>query len=228
MKPIIASLLVLLLASCRTTADYQTASYQNAIFAIAGVQGCSEANSGDAVEAQIGIVTCDDFSLSYDYGKYGFRGPQTLEESFEASFAAYHYTKFFELTHIDPKVQKLFIDSVELVNVYEASAVTDSTLFDCSTCNVVAELLFKQKTYLYPTTMNENLVQAAKKQPVQQYTSAGQQIKLYTDATDKQGAVIKPENYQRKDDYLSVTVLETTKKPSEVEKILRSIHLVDQ
>lgn len=226
MKYLVVVLCICMGYSCSTTSKYQKATYQNSIFSMAGVEGCTEANSGDAIDAQIGIVTCEDFTLSYDYGRYGYRGPKTLEESFEASFRAYHYTKFFELTHIDPKVQKLFIDSVQLLKVHKSEAIADSTMFDCGTCNVSAELIFKQRTYFFPTTMNEALVSGGENQGVEVVLTPSQQTKLFVDGAGKQGAVIKLTNHGRKDDYLSVSVIATGKKEADIQKILKSIQLL--
>lgn len=78
--------------------------------------------------------------------------PLSLEESFMNAFNAYHYNKFFDKVMMDPKVKKIFRDSVQLIEIFPLKDKNDS---GCSNCNVMAKLKFKKKVFDFPVQMSE-------------------------------------------------------------------------
>ena len=96
--------------------------------------------------------------------------PIPLSESFMDAFRAYHYNKFFDEVMMDPKVKKIFRDSVTLVDINPIT-VSDST--SCKNCNVIAKIKFKKKVFDFPVQMNQSMVDKH-----QCYT-------LYTESNDR-------------------------------------------
>lgn len=80
--------------------------------------------------------------------------PVNIEARFFQTFRAYHYHKFFELIHVDPKVQPLFRDSVKVLEVLPSTAKVDAReLFECKPCNAKAVLQFRYRKFVYPATI---------------------------------------------------------------------------
>lgn len=107
------------------------------------------------VDSQIGTIICDGIVLSYDYGLYSNNGPLTLDESFEKSFYAYHYSKFFDAIFIDEKLRESFKDSVKIIKVEEGIS-KDKYIVNCRNCNATAHLLFNETIFYYPFTFNKD------------------------------------------------------------------------
>ncbi|NNF36015.1 MAG: hypothetical protein HKN68_18040 [Saprospiraceae bacterium] len=78
--------------------------------------------------------------------------PLSLEESFMNAFNAYHYNKFFDKVMMDPKVKKIFRDSVQLVDIFPTEG---KNVTGCSNCNVLAKIKFKKKVFDFPVQMSE-------------------------------------------------------------------------
>src|SRR5690606_26790754 len=77
--------------------------------------------------------------------------PVNIEARFFETFRGYHYHKFFELVHVDPKVYGLFRDSVTVLEVLPATALVDAReLFECKPCNAKAVLQFRFRKFVYP------------------------------------------------------------------------------
>lgn len=208
---------------CRSSKKLTTIGFENELFGIATVTGCAEGHSGDAVDSQVGKITCEEVVLSYNYGKYGPKGPMTAVESFEQSFKNYHYSKFLELTHIDPKLYKIFKDSATIVSILPAAEVTKETLFECGTCNAVATIDFLGERWYYPTTVNIN--QLTDPAGLEAYISDNTSLKLYTTETGQQAATLTPIPTTRLTDYLSITVTEGKLSKEKQRNLLRSIRL---
>lgn len=75
--------------------------------------------------------------------------PLTVEEEFENAFKGNYYAKFFEKIHIDSKLYKLFRDSVSLLTVTDTNQLV-KPLFNCSACNKLATLKFRNREYCFP------------------------------------------------------------------------------
>lgn len=103
----------------------------------------------DGMDSKVGTAKCGEIVFDYDYGKYSFSGPVTEEESFILAFNANYYAKFFEIIHIEAKLNRLFRDSVTLVYVADKSK-EDKVIFQCLPCNKVAKIKFRGRSYLYP------------------------------------------------------------------------------
>ena len=209
---------------CGSTKQLSNESLDNELFVITGVTGCKESHSGTAVDSQIGEIHCEDVSFAYDYGRYGAVGPRTAEEDFRAAFDTYHFTKFFELVHIDKKVQPIFRDSVEVMKLYKKDGFSESTLYDCSTCNVVAALNFKGSTFYYPTTINMDQLENPPN-GIEYFEEDGQVTKLFKDATGRIGAVIAKAPFRRNRDYLSISITESDLSTQQQKVLLQHIQL---
>ena len=79
--------------------------------------------------------------------------PIPLEMVFTQEFYAVHYNKFFDRVLLDPKVKKLFRDSVTIREVVVLEGPSDS--ISCSNCNVVAKLEFKKSIFDFPAQMSD-------------------------------------------------------------------------
>ncbi|MBK9737862.1 MAG: hypothetical protein IPO92_24170 [Saprospiraceae bacterium] len=50
--------------------------------------------TGQGIDSQVGTVSCGDVSLNYDYGRFSYPGPITLEEDFINGFKGVFHVKF--------------------------------------------------------------------------------------------------------------------------------------
>jgi len=207
-------------AGCSSVKDLSSSGFNNDIFSIKGVSNCKESHSGDAVDSQIGNITCDEANFFYDYGKFGARGPQSDIEGFRDAFDAVYYAKFFDLVHIDTKVRPIFKDSVIVTGVMDNSGSHD-LLFDCKTCSKVAALLFKKHTFYYPFD-----IKASDSNDLQIVDDNGQRIKLYTNFEKQLAAKVSWLPDRRNSDYLAISVKGSKVPKSELESLLSSIRLV--
>ena len=221
---IAAYISISLLCSCGSTKQSYTKGYENDLLTVQHVTQCKEGHSGDAVDSRIGKIVCREATLTYDYGRYGSRGPTTAVEYFEEGFKNYHYSKFFELTHIDSKLHKVFVDSVAILSVVAASEVSEPTLHDCGTCNAVAKIDFLGQLFYYPTT-----VSAAQMAPTPdvELTMVGTELrrKIYETDTGQLAATLTPVPRKRKSNYLSISISTDTNDRKLEQLILRSIRL---
>lgn len=122
----------------------------NDLFTIGGDCNFKE---GTGFDSKVGTVQCGDIIFDYDYGKYANAGPITLAEGFMRAFNANYYAKFFEIIHIEAKLNRLFRDSVSVVNIVDKVEDT-KTIFQCQVCSKVANLKFRGRTYGYPFQLN--------------------------------------------------------------------------
>ena len=213
------------MTACKTKqSGLNSGAFENEIFSIAGVTGCKESHSGDAVDSQIGQINCDNISFSYDYGMYGARGPQTPKEQFRASFDSYHYSKFFEIIHIDSKVQELFKDSILVENVVLAEKNTKKLLFDCKPCNAVAHITFRGKSFYYPTTMNKTSLEKDYSK-IKFLTTDNQLIKTYSSKEGELAVKVANMPDRRNKPYLSLAVKSSDLPKKSQRPILESTRL---
>lgn len=197
--------------------------FENNYFGVAGVN-CIEKTNPNAIDSYVGTLDCGCVTFNYDYGRYGNPGPLTRKEEFRNAFDAYHHIKFFKNRMIDPKVNKLFLDSVQVVDV-RRKLKTDKLMIDCETCNASAELIFKKDTYLFPFTMNEK--QLDKKEIGVSFSDKGTlQYKYYTDANSKPALYITPiQNRFKKKNCLAMTVAKSECNSDRVNQILQAVYM---
>lgn len=122
----------------------------NDLFLISGDCNFKE---GIGFDSKVGTIQCGDITFNYDYGKNSYSGPVAIEEGFMRAFNANYYAKFFEIIHIEAKLNRLFRDSVSIVNIVDK---TDGmkTIFLCDVCTKVANIKFRGRTYGYPFQFN--------------------------------------------------------------------------
>lgn len=213
------TIMVLGVVSCKST---KTSLADRAIpFGISAIP-CKDVPSTDAIDSQVGHLECDGITISYDYGRYANPGPITPKEEFRRSFDTYHHIKFFEDRMIDPKVYKIFLDSVHVEDV-RLKTDQDNLMFDCDPCNTVAQLTFMGDLYLYPVTFSEK-----------QLDHKGATLeergpflhKYFKDNQGRQVVYISPtKNRFKKKNTLRMTVKESSLAEKEVIQILRSAYI---
>jgi len=214
----------LIFHSCKTQKTMSIDGFQNDFLLIKGLE-CTDAKSPDAIDSRVGTIDCGEISFTYDYGLFSNQGPITPKEEFRRSFDIYHHIKFFEYRMLDPKVYKIFLDSVEVVDVRRKNE-NDKSFFDCEPCNTTAEITFKGDTYFFPLTLSEKqLVQKGYKCT---FEEKGELIyKYYQEEGAMPGLYISPKkNRFKKKNTLSLMVSKTTLSEKEVDEILRSVQLI--
>lgn len=143
---------MIIVASCSSSKMGQSGDKVsgNDLFTIGG--DC-QFKEGTGFDSKVGTVQCGDILFDFDYGKYANAGPITIEEGFMRAFNANYYAKFFEIIHIEAKLNGLFRDSVSIVNIVDKVEDT-KTIFQCQVCTKVANLKFRGRTYGYPFQLN--------------------------------------------------------------------------
>lgn len=214
-------LLAIGISSCKSTKDAVVST--DRAFGIAAVD-CIDIPAEDPIDSQVGRFECDGLSISYDYGRYSNPGPITPKEEFRRSFDTYHHIKFFEDRMIDPKVYKIFLDSVQVEEVREKSP-KDKLMFDCDPCNTVAALTFMGEQYLYPVTFSQKQLDD---KGVTLEERGAFTHKYFIDREGRQAAYITPtKNRFKKKNTLRLTVQESSLAPKEVLRILKSAYIAE-
>jgi len=180
--------------------------------------------SPDGIDSKVGTIDCGDVQFDYDYGKYSNSGPITPIEEFRRMFDTYHHIKFFEMKMIDPKVNKLFLDSVKIIDVRE-KLEDDTLLFECEPCNATAVFTFKKQTNYYPFTLSKKAIEMTGYE-ADLKVEDGFVYKVYQKEGERPGLYIQPEfNRFKKKDCLSVTVNKSNLSDSEIKEILHSLKI---
>jgi len=223
---ILLILVTLVNFSCKTQKPTSGKGFQNSFFGIEAL-ACDETVNPDAIDSKVGTLDCKNISFNYDYGKFSNPGPITPKEEFRRTFDNYHHLRFFEYRMIDKKVYKLFLDSVDVVEVRPKRA-DDTPFFECKTCNIMAEITFKGDTYFFPVTLSEK--QLDQSDYSVSFKEKGANVhKYYQQNNRPTGLYITPKfNRFKKKNTLSLTVKETTLSTEEVERILDSVYLVKE
>lgn len=101
-------------------------------------------------------VTCDEVVLTRikDLDETARNPVKTFEDQFKGVF----YNDFFEQILVEPDVRKMLRKEVVVDIVQLKEDVTGSLLKNCSTCNAVATLHWKDQTHLYPYTADAEII----------------------------------------------------------------------
>lgn len=110
----------------------------------------------------------------------GYPTPTSLEWSFRNAFYAYHYNKFFDQVYMDPKVKKIFRDSVKIIEII-TEIEKDEMKKGCSNCNAIAKLQFKKKVFDFPYQMDEKKMVEVKKYKFNSDTTNGFKSVIFQD-----------------------------------------------
>ncbi len=217
-------LIGLIFHSCKTQKSIAMDGFKNDFLFIEGLE-CVETISPNAIDSRVGTIECATITFTYDYGLYSNPGPITPKEEFRRSFDTYHHIKFFENRMIDPKVYKIFLDSVEVVDV-KRKKDTDKLIFDCEPCNATAEITFKGDTYFFPFTMSEKQLDQEGYRCT--FEEKGDLIyKYYQEDRAFPGLYIAPKkNRFKKKKTLSLVVTKTTMFGKDVDKVLKGVRLI--
>ena len=126
---------------------------------------------------------------------------------------------------IDPKVYKIFLDSVQVIDVRK-KADADKLMFSCDPCNCVALLTFLGETYYYPLTLGENQLDMDGKS-ISFEEKDDFIYKYYQVDGGYSGLYLAPKkNRYKTKNTLSLVVSETTLPQSEIDNILKKVYLV--
>lgn len=219
---IIGCTALLIIVGCKTKKNVAAVTYADGGFTL-GERVCKDM-AGQGMDSRVGTLECSDVTFYYDYGRYSNSGPMTIEEDFRQSFDTYHHTKFFEDRMIDPKVNKLFLDSVQVIDV--RAKADEGLMFPCDPCNAVAEVTFKGDTYYYPFTLSAQQL-SDRGFDAEIYVIGQNTYKIYQEVEQNPGLYVTPtRNRFRKKDCLSLTVKETNLSAKEITTILKSVRLV--
>jgi hypothetical protein len=120
---------------------------------------CTESDSPKGIDSAVKTLNCDGIKLYYDYGMYSNSGPKSLYESFKSSFRSYHHRSFFQKIHMDEKLYRLFIDSVNIISVFKKDD-NEKAMFTCNNCTHIAKLQFKGSDFLFPYQASVDAIQS--------------------------------------------------------------------
>lgn len=209
--------------SCQRNKSLTVDGFQNKYFGIIGLN-CTQTMNPNAIDSKVGTVDCGSISFNFDYGKFSNSGPLTPEEEFRRSFDTYHHIKFFEYRMIDAKVYKIFLDSVEIIEVRRKS-LKDKGFYECEPCNAIAEIKFMGDTYYYPLTLSEK--QLDRSGYTCTFEEKGDLVYKYHQKDNAlPGVYITPKkNRYKKKNTLSLMVSETSLSDEKVDQILRGVYL---
>jgi len=218
-------LIGMIIGSCKTQKSMSAEGFQNEYFGIKGLK-CTDTKSPDAIDSQVGTLDCETISFTYDFGPFSNPGPLTPEEEFRRTFDTYHHNKFFENRMIDPKVYKIFLDSVKVIDV-DRKKEDDRLLIECKPCNAVAEITFLGETYFYPFTLSER--QLNMEGFTCSFEERGEFVYKYFQEDDGlPGLYITPKkNRFKSKNTLSLITKETTLTIDEVQQLLRMAYIVE-
>ncbi|MGK0317190.1 MAG: hypothetical protein ACI86M_003431 [Saprospiraceae bacterium] len=216
-------LLIPMISACKTVKKDIAKSFETEHFGIKGIN-CEEKVSPDAVDSYVGTLDCGCVTFNYDYGKYSNPGPLTRKEEFRQSFDAYHHIKYFKNRMVDPKVNKLFLDSVRVIDV-RRKLDTDLLLFECDPCNAAAVLEFKNDITVFPFTISEK--QLDKEELEVSFQERGNlQYKYYTDSEGESAMYVTPiQNRFKKKNCLSLTVANSECASEKVNQIFQAVYM---
>jgi len=202
---------------------FKSKKFENDFMLLEGIS-CKDDPSVNAIDSQNGKIVCDNITLSYDYGRTSFRGLETNEELFVKSFDAYHHTRFFEDRLIDPKVYKIFLDSVKVIEVLPKNKVKEELMIECDPCNAVAHVTFMKRDYYYPYTVSPEQLETSPN--VIEFEDRGEYLFKYYHNDEMTGVFLDPKkNRFSTKNRLSVVVESSTLNQEEIRKLLYSIEM---
>ena len=97
----------------------------------------------DSTDKQLsGTLFANNLEMKFQYGSEVSRGLQDTKEYIQQSFRAYHYRKFFDYIHMDPKVHKIYRDSADISQI---KYIQPGENRECTACNVELSIKFRNK-----------------------------------------------------------------------------------
>ena len=127
---------------------------------------------------------------------------------------------------VDPKVNKLFLDSVQVIDV-RRKLDNDKLLFECDPCNATAVLEFKNDVTFFPFTMSEK--QLDEKEMGVSFAEKGKlEYKYYSDKEGEPAMYVTPiQNRFKKKNCLSMTIADSECNSEKVNHILHAVYMKD-
>ncbi len=165
---------------------------------------CVETDTASNI--QKGIIQFNGMEINYQHGTNIPRGLQDSREYVEQSFRAYHYRKFFDYIHIDPKVHKLFRDSVKVESIQWIETGQNK---ECSACNVELSLRFRQKSIPYAIFITPTLLAELNRTQVVRKTTNDFEIKYFKNE-ETSGAFILPKVHTKESSGLLLELVKGT------------------
>lgn len=175
-------------------------------------------------DSKVGKAICGDIIFDFDYSKNSYRVPLTDQEEFMRVFHANYYAKFFDIIHIEAKLNRLFRDSVTLVYITDKST-EDNLLFDCLVCNKVAKIKFRERSYIYPYS-SQVLNGKDSTYQISVDTTSTLIRKIFISRVDSlpSGLYLRPKGQERTTKKLSMTT-KSKVEPTILTEILKSVVL---
>lgn len=177
-----------------------------------------------SVDSVVKSIECQGTTFNYDYGLHSSEGPLTLKEAFEKNFRGYFYNSFFEKLNFDPKVYRVFIDSVDILEVVPKMQNTNKLLFECVPCNAVAKLNFKNTDFYFPYTANADYFTISEKYDISYDEVDGYQRKIYISKEGKDSGLLLVENGKRKKP-MRLSVITEGGSTAEIRRVLENVRM---
>lgn len=77
---------------------------------------------------------------------------------FEQQFGSVFYNDFFEILLVEPDLRKKFASESSIADVSPKENSNVELMKDCSACNAVATVFWKKKSFYYPYTASEDVM----------------------------------------------------------------------
>jgi len=190
------------------------------------IEGICTFDSAASMDSITGIIQCVDIVLRYNYSKFNSSGPVTEEEEFKNAFRGNYHVKFFEKIYMDSKLNRMFIDSVAIKNIQPIGQSNFNLLFPCSSCNKIALLTFRNRSYFYPFYSNNS---DTNNYQIKEDTINGYYRKLFYAMTDSfpSGLFFQPLNKSKDNNNL---IIFSVNKPdiNMLKRLLESVRLIQK
>jgi len=143
----------------------------------------------DSTDKQLsGTLFANNLEMKFQYGSEVSRGLQDTKEYIQQSFRAYHYRKFFDYIHMDPKVHKIYRDSADISQI---KYIQPGENRECTACNVELSIKFRNKIIPYAIFITPDLISEMDRTTVTKFNTEEISIKRFYNA-EVSGAFVLP------------------------------------
>ena len=186
--------------------------------------GCA-LEMGQGIDSQVGIISCGGNQFTFDYGRYSYKGPENLMSNFMITFHNYHYSRFFMELGMDEKVYKALRNKVKILSARVIDDFNGELMFECSTCNAVAELEYENTRFYFPYSDSKSILQNEQDYYFDVFVQDGFFYKVFS-ASKETGLYAYHTNDPYRGNRLSVLCERCL--PSEAIDVLKKIRMVPQ
>lgn len=143
----------------------------------------------DSTDKQLsGTLFANNLEMKFQYGSEVSRGLQDTKEYIQQSFRAYHYRKFFDYIHMDPKVHKIYRDSADINQI---KYIQPGENRECTACNVELSIKFRNKIIPFAIFITPDLISEMNRTTVIKFNTEELSIKRFYNA-EVSGAFVLP------------------------------------